>query len=57
LTAPRCSCCTVAGNALDTSNSDKFFSISENISAAEGVTVNELDSISGYRKERRVTKK
>ncbi|MBU0940278.1 MAG: 2-oxo acid dehydrogenase subunit E2 [Bacteroidetes bacterium] len=47
----------VAGNALDTSNSDKFFSpLVKNIAAAEGVTVNELDSISGTGKEGRVTK-
>ncbi len=47
----------VAGNVLDTSNSDKFFSpLVKNIATAEGVTVSELDSISGTGKEGRVTK-
>jgi 2-oxoglutarate dehydrogenase E2 component (dihydrolipoamide succinyltransferase) len=47
----------VAGNSLDTSNSDKFFSpLVKNIAAAEGVTVAELDLISGTGKEGRVTK-
>jgi len=47
----------VAGNALDTSNSDKFFSpLVKNIAAAEGVTVAELDLIPGTGKEGRVTK-
>ena len=47
----------VAGNALDTSNSEKFFSpLVKNIAAAEGVTVAELDGISGTGKEGRVTK-
>lgn len=47
----------IAGNSLDTSNSDKFFSpLVKNIAAAEGVTAAELDLIAGTGKEGRVTK-
>ena len=47
----------VASGNLDTSKSDKFFSpLVKNIAAAEGVSVAELDGISGTGKEGRVTK-
>jgi 2-oxoglutarate dehydrogenase E2 component (dihydrolipoamide succinyltransferase) len=47
----------VASSNLDTSKSDKFFSpLVKNIAAAEGVSVTELDGISGTGKEGRVTK-
>ncbi|MDG2431340.1 dihydrolipoamide acetyltransferase family protein [Flavobacterium sp.] len=47
----------VASSNLDKAKSDKFFSpLVKNIAAAEGVSVTELDGISGTGKEGRVTK-